>query len=127
MEKLIVVANFVCEENCEDELYSSQWLVGIFNTIDECMSASLEDLYKVAHDHFECVVPEEEFEEDEYDKVLVDKIKDYISDHWKREANKIIDDLTLEGSSEILSNDFIDGEHTDQRHIIKYYIHKINT
>ena len=125
MEKFIVVANFACNEACEDELYSSQWLVGTFNTVDECIQASLEDLKKVAKDHYECVLPEDEFEEDEYESQLAENVEEYISDYWEREANGILDDLTLRGSAEIISNDFVDADYTDQRQIVKYYIHKL--
>lgn len=125
MEKFIVVANFACNEACEDELYSSQWLVGTFNTVDECIQASLEDLKKVAKDHYECVLPEDEFEEDEYESLLAEKVEEYVSDYWEREANGILNDLTLRGSAEIISNDFVDADYTDQRQIVKYYIHKL--
>ena len=126
MEKFIVVANFACHDACEDELYSSQWLVGTFDTIDECVSASLKDLGSVAGDHFECVFTEEEFEtEEEYYNAIAENVEEYISDHWEREANGILDDLELHGSSEIMSNDFVDADYTDQHQIVKYYIHKL--
>ncbi len=125
MEKFIVVANFACNDACADELYSSQWLVGTFNTVDECIQASLEDLKKVAKDHYECVLPDDEFEEDEYESQLAEKVEEYISDYWEREANGILDDLALRGSAEIMSNDFVDADYTDQRQIVKYYIYKL--
>lgn len=125
MEKFIVVANFACHDACEDDLYSSQWLVGTFDTVDGCVSASLEDLYVVAHDHYECVLPDDELEEDEYESQLAEKVEEYISDRWEREANGILDDLALRGSAEIMSNDFVDADYTDQRQIVKYYIHKL--
>ena len=126
MEKFIVVANFACHDACEDELYASQWLVGTFNTIDECVSASLKDLGKVAGDHYECVLGEEEFDsEDEYYDVIAENIESYCGDHWERETTGILDDLEMSGSSEIMSNDFVDADYTDQRQIVKYYIHKL--
>lgn len=125
MEKLIVVANFACEDNCESDLYSSQWLVGTFNTIDECVSASLEDLTKVAHDHYECVLVGDELEKDEYESQLASKVEEYVSDHWERAVDKILADLAIGNSAEIMANDFIDDEYTDQRQIVKYYIHKL--
>jgi hypothetical protein len=127
MEKFIVVANFACNEACEDELYSSQWLVGTFDTVDECVSASLKDLCDVACDHYECVLEEDEFEtEEEYRKVIEDCAFAYCKGHWEREANGILDDLEMSGSAEIMSNDFVDAAYTDQRQIVKYYIHKLS-
>ena len=126
MEKFIVVANFACNEACEDELYSSQWPVGTFDTVDECVSASLKDLGKVAQDHYECVLDEEEFDsEEEYYDAIAENIENYCSSYLKRDANGILDDLEIRGSSEIVFNDFIDSNYTDQRQIVKYYIHKL--
>lgn len=127
MEKFIVVANFACDGGCDPDLYASQWLVGTFDTVDECVSASLKDLGKVAGDHYECVLSEEEFDsEDEYYDKIAEDIDQYCSGHWEREANGILDDLEMRGSSEIVSNDFVDSNYTDQRQIVKYYIHKLS-
>jgi hypothetical protein len=132
MEKFIVVANFACEDNCESDLYSSQWLVGTFNTIEECIEASRKDLIDVACDHYECVIPEEEYyddeggvKEEEYRKALEDCAFAYCEDRWERAVDKILADLAIGNSAEIVSNDFIDDEYTDQRQIVKYYIHKL--
>ena len=126
MEKFIVVANFACDGGCDPDLYSSQWLVGTFDTVDECVSASLEDLGKVAGDHYECILGEEEFDsEDEYSDVITESVERYCKGRWEREANGILDDLEISGSSEIMSNDFVDANYTDQRQIVKYYIHKL--
>lgn len=132
MEKLIVVANFACEDNCESDLYSSQWLVGTFNTIDECISASLKDLIDVACDHYECVIPEEDFydeegelKKEEYKKVLEDKAFEYCENRWEAMRGGIEVGLASDNSAEIMANDFIDDEYTDQRQIVKYYIHKL--
>jgi hypothetical protein len=126
MEKLIVVANFTCHDACEDDLYTSQWLVGTFDTVDECIYASLKDLGKVANDHFECVLNEEEFdsEEDYYD-ALAENVESYCYEHWERRTDDLLASLKVENSAEIVSNDFIDDEYTDQRQIVKYYIHKV--
>lgn len=127
MERFIIVANFTCHDACEDDLYTSQWLVGTFETVDECMSASLKDLGKVAGDHFECVLCEEEFDsEEEYQDALAENVETYCSDRWERETEKILDELKISNSVEIMSNDFVDDEFTDQRQIVKYYIHKID-
>ena len=126
MEKYFVVANFACYEACDDDLYTSQWLVGTFDTVEECMSASLKDLGKLAGDHYECVLGEEEFDsEDEYYDVITESVESYCCNHWERETTGILDDLEMSGSSEIVSNDFTDDDYTDQRQIVKYYIHKI--
>jgi hypothetical protein len=126
MEKLIVVANFTCYDACEDDLYTSQWLVGTFETVDECISASLKDLGRVASDHFECVLNEEEFdsEEDYYD-ALAENVENYCYEHWERKTDDLLDSLKVENSAEIVANDFIDDEYTDQRQNVKYYIHKV--
>jgi hypothetical protein len=126
MNKFIVVANFTCYDTCDDDLYTSQWLVGTFDTVDECVSASLKDLGKVAGDHYECVLGEEEFDsEDEYYNIITESVESYCGGHWERETTGILDDLEISGSSEIVSNDFTDDNYTDQRQIVKYYIHKI--
>jgi hypothetical protein len=125
MEKFIVVANFACDGGCNPDLFANQWLVGTFNTIDECIQASLEDLKKVAKDHYECVLPDDEFEEDEYTEVVAECVENYLGDPWERYYDGIVDDLELRGSSEILSNDFVDSAYTDQRQIVKYFIHKL--
>jgi hypothetical protein len=125
MNKFIVVANFTCYDTCDDDLYTSQWLVGTFDTVDECVSASLKDLGKVAGDHYECVIVGDELEEDEYESQLADKVEEYVSDHWERAVDNILADLAIGNSAEIVSNDFIDDEYTDQRQIVKYYIHKL--
>lgn len=126
MEKYLVVANFTCYDACEDDLYTSQWAVGIFNTVDECIKASLDDLSKVASDHFECVFCEEDFyNKDDYYDALAENIESYCYDHWEGRADDLLANLKVENSVEIVSNDFIDSDYTDQRQIVKYYIHKV--
>jgi hypothetical protein len=132
MEKFIVVANFACDGGCDPDLYSSQWLVGTFDTVDECISASLKDLCDVACDHYECVIPEEEYyddegevKEEEYRKAIEDCAFAYCEGRWERKIDDILVSLKVENSAEIVSNDFIDDEYTDQRQIVKYYIHKL--
>lgn len=126
MEKYFVVANFTCYDACEDDLYTSQWLVGTFFTFEECTKASLEDLGKVAGDHFECVLCEEEFDsEDEYYNVIAEKVEEYCSDHWEATIDSIEISLASSNSAELLTNDFIDSEFTDQRQIVKYYLYRV--
>lgn len=132
MEKYMVVANFTCHDGCEDDLYSSQWLVGTFDTVEECVEASWKDLIDVACDHYECIVPEDEFyteegelKEEEYNKAVEDLAFAYCENRWEAMLGGIDIGFITSNSVEILSNDFIDDEYTDQRQIIKYYIYKL--
>jgi len=126
MEKFIVVANFTCHDTCEDDLYTSQWLVGTFDKVEDCIEASRKDLGRVAQDHFECVLCEEEFEsEKEYYDAIAENVANYCSDRWEAMIGGIEVELNTSNSVETMSNDFIDSEFTDQRQIVKYYIHKI--
>lgn len=125
MEKYLVIANFACQSYCEDDLYASQWLVGTFATVEECIEASLQDLLQVGRDHYECIVDETEFEtEAEYDMTLDDKASEYCAECNKPNLNAIKDELLMQGHSEFLWNDFV-CEDTDARQITKYAIYKI--
>jgi hypothetical protein len=126
MEKYLVVANFTCHDACEDDLYTSQWAVGTFNTVDECIYASLKDLGKVANDHFECILSAEEFdsEEDYYD-ALAANVESYCYEHWEATIGSIEIGLASGNSVELLANDFVDSEFTDQRQIVKYYMYRV--
>ena len=131
MEKYLVVANFACHDGCEDDLYSSQWLVGTFNTVEECLEASLKDLVDVACDHYECVIPEDEYYNEDgevtedYKKAVEDKAFTYCEDRWEASMENILRDLEINNSAEFIVNDFIDDEFTDQRQIVKYNIYKL--
>jgi hypothetical protein len=132
MEKYFVIANFTCHDACEDDIYSSQWLVGTFNTVEECVEASRKDLIDVACDHYECIVPEEEYydnegelKEEEYRKAIEDLAFDYCSDHWAAKIEDIELSLASGNSAELIANDFIDDEYTDQRQIVKYYMYRV--
>jgi hypothetical protein len=132
MEKYLVVANFTCHDACEDDLYSSQWLVGTFFSPEECLVASRKDLIDVACDHYECVVPEEEYyndegelNEEEYRKAVEDLAFEYCNDHWEALIGSIEIGLASSNSVELLANDFIDDEYTDQRQIVKYYMYRV--
>ena len=125
MKKFMVIANFACQQYCEDDLHSSQWPVGTFDTIDECIKASLEDLRQVGRDHYECILDTDEFETSaEYDCAIEDKVEDYISDQWMRGIEEIENDLKVFAHAEFLSNDFC-CEDTDQRQRTKYYIYEL--
>ena len=131
MEKYLVVATLICYDMGEEELHSSQWLVGTFNTIEECMVASRKDLIDIASEHYECVIPEEDFYnedgelyEEEYNKAIEDSTFNYIEGRWEALISDIEIGLASSNSVEIMSNDFIDNEFTDQRHVVKYYLYK---
>ena len=126
MEKYLVVANFTCHDGCEDDLYASQWLVGTFFSYEECLEAARKDLGKVAQDHYECVLCEEEFEsEEEYYDAIAENVDNYCSEHWEVTIGAIEIGLASGNSVELLANDFVDDEFTDQRQIVKYYMYKI--
>jgi hypothetical protein len=126
MEKYLVVANFTCHDACEDDIYTSQWAVGTFFTPEECMKASLEDLGKVASDHFECVFCGEDFyNEEDYYNALAENVEEYCSDHWEATIGSIEIGLASGNSVELLANDFVDSEFTDQRQIVKYYMYRV--
>jgi hypothetical protein len=132
MEKFIVVANFTCHDGCEDDLYTSQWLVGTFDNVKDCLEASRSDLCNVACDHYECVIPEEDYyddegeiKEEEYRKAIEDCAFTYCEGRWEAMLGGIEIGFDTSTSVEIMSNDFIDDEFTDQRQIVKYYVYKM--
>jgi hypothetical protein len=127
MNKFIVVASFACDGGCDPDLYSSQWLVGSFDTIEDCIEAAKKDLVSVAKDHYECVFDSEEFDsEAEYYEALTVNIEKYLSEQYLTATAAILTDLDNGRKSvEILSNDFVDSDYTDQRQIVNYFIHKV--
>lgn len=127
MKNFIVIANFACQDSCEDDLYTSQWLVGTADSIEGCLDAAEADLYQVAKDHYNCVLPEDEYDTpEELEEALKNHIDDYISEAWKRPVFNIETALEEAGAAEILSNDFC-CDCTDQRQLVKYYIYSIAT
>jgi hypothetical protein len=127
MNKFIVVASFTCHDGCEDDIFTSQWLVGSFDDIDDCIEAAKKDLVDVARDHYECILESEEFDsEEEYYDAIAENVENYISEQYPTAVSAILTDLDNSRKSvELLSNDFVDDNYTDQRQIVKYYIHKI--
>lgn len=126
MEKYFVVASFVCHDGCEDEVYNSQWKVGMFNTVDECRAAGLKDLTEVAQDHYECVLDEDEFDsEEEYLDAIAENVENYVSEHWEATPECIETDLKNRGCAVFLTVDFIDSEFTDQRQVVTYCMYKM--
>lgn len=125
MEKYLVIANFACQSYCEDDLYASQWPVGTFATVEESVEASLQDLFQVGRDHYECIVDDADFEmEAEYDITVDDKARDYCAKCNKPDLDAIKSALLMHGHSEFLWNDFVCKD-TNTRQITKYTIYKI--
>ena len=125
MEKLLVIGNFACHDGCEDDLFASQWSVGIFDTITDCLEAALEDLRQVGRDHYECVLDTDMFDTAaEFELAVEDKVVDYVENHWVRGFDIIKKELEAFGHTEFLSNDFC-CEDTDQRQITKYTVYKL--
>ena len=126
MEKFIVVANFACYDSCDDDLYTSQWKVGIFGTVEDCFEGARKDLIDVACDHYECVLDEDEFDsEEEYNKKVEDLGFEYCKNYWVANIEEVKFNPTSIDAVEITSNDFFDDGYTDQRQIVKYYIYKV--
>ena len=126
MEKYFVVASFVCHDGSEDEIYNSQWKVGIFDTVDECMAAGLKDLTQVAQDHYECVLDAEEFDsEEEYLDAIAENVENYVGEHWEAPSDCIEIDLNARDCAVFLTVDFIDSEFTDQRQVVTYCMYKM--
>lgn len=121
----VVIASYISHDGCEDELYTSQWCVGTFNSIQEGLNAAERDLHKVAKDHYECVLCKDEYDtEDDFNEALKNHIDEYLSEVWKRDLINIEASLDQAGSAESLSNDFC-CDVTDQRQLIKYYIYNL--
>lgn len=127
MNKFIVVASFTCHDVCEDEIFNNQWLVGSFDDIDDCIEAAKKDLIFVATDHYECVLESEEFDsEEEYYDAIAENVENYIREQYPTAVSAILTDLDKGRKSvEILSNDFVDDDYTDQRQVVSYFIHKV--
>lgn len=127
MDKFIVVASFTCHDTCEDEIFNSQWLVGSFDDLDDCIEAAKKDLVDVAKDHYECVLESEEFDsEEEYYDAIAENVENYLREQCLTAVSAILIDLNNGRKSvEILSNDFIDDNYTDQRQVVNYFIHKV--
>lgn len=126
MGKYFVVASFVCHDGCEDEIYNSQWKVGMFNTVNECRTAGLKDLTEVARDHYECVLDSEEYDsEEEYLDAIAECVENYVSEHWEAPSDCIEIDLQNRGCAVFLTVDFIDSQFTDQRQVVTYCMYKM--
>lgn len=126
MEKYFVIASFVCHDDCENEVYSSQWKVGVFNTIDECRAAGLKDLTEVAQDHYECVLDGEEFDsEEEYLEAIAEYVEDYVGEHWEATLECIETDLKNRDCAVFLTVDFTDNDFTEQRQVVNYCMYKM--
>ena len=127
MEKYFVVASFTSYDGYEDEIFNNQWLVGSFDDLDECIEAAKKDLVDVAKDHYECVLDPDEFDsEEDYESSIKRHVEDYLGDQYITTVDAILIDLDNGRKSvEILSNDYVDTDLTDQRQVVNYFIHKI--
>jgi hypothetical protein len=72
MKNYLVLANFAGYDQNEFELFTNQWTVGSFDTLEECYEACRKDTEQVAHDTFESMYDETELKECEA------SIKEYV-------------------------------------------------
>ena len=81
MKNYLVLANFAGYDKNEDELFTNQWTVGSFDTLEECYEACREDIFQVAKDTFGPI-----YDTDEADEV--DELSKEI-DNYTDCANKV--------------------------------------
>ena len=74
MKNYLVLCNFAgyTEDDCE--LFTNQWTVGSFDTLEECYEACRKDALQVARDAYEGM-----YDEDEEDE-LEDKLDDFMEE-----------------------------------------------
>jgi hypothetical protein len=112
MNKYLVLACFSAHNMDDDELWSNQWLVGTFESLEECYTKCENDLEQVGKDSLEGRYDdEEEFEEE---------VKFYLS--GKEISHRTEDDFIGNNPVTILSNDYWTDEH---REMINYIVVKI--
>ena len=124
MEKFMVVGNFACQSYIEDDLYSSQWTLGIFDTVEECFKVAKADLKQVARDHYECFLDTDEYESSaEFELAIENNVSGYIEGYTCTSLDSASYEISKYGHSEILSNDVAVDE---QRQITKYTVYKLD-
>lgn len=122
MEQYLVVANFACHDYNDSDLYTSQWMVGTFDTLDECYRASYNDLKQVGRDYYEGIVDADEFETEAEVNIAIDtKVLDYVDDRIICSEKSARESIDSYGHAEIISNDF----GVSQRQITKYVAYKL--
>lgn len=111
----LLLANFAGYDKDEDELFTNQWTVGTFDTLEECYAECEKDIRQVATDTFESAYDEDEVEE------LNKKIKDY-TDCAVKVHRKETDLLYFERSLIY----YLEYNDINFMNNIDYYILKIN-
>ena len=111
--KYLVLACFAGHTDDDNELWTNQWLVGTFDSLEECCAESEKDLEQVARDSLECRFEnEEEFERE---------VQNYLS--TKEMICRTDLDFKEQHPAIILSNDYWTNDHHE---IIDYIVVKIN-
>ena len=64
MKNYLVLCNFASYAEDDYELFTNQWTVGSFDTLEECYEACRKDALQVARDAYEGMYDEDE--EDEF-------------------------------------------------------------
>ena len=62
MKNYLVLCNFASYAEDEYELFTNQWTVGSFDTLEECYEACRQDALQVAKDAYENCYDEDELE-----------------------------------------------------------------
>lgn len=74
MKNYLVLCNFAGYTENDYELYTNQWTVGTFDTLEECYEACRQDALQVAQDTYEGM-----YDENEQDK-LQNQIDDFMEE-----------------------------------------------
>lgn len=75
MKNYLVLCNFASYAEDDCELFTNQWTVGSFDTLEECYEACRKDALQVARDAYEGMYDENE--EDELEDKLDDFMKEF--------------------------------------------------
>ena len=63
MKNYLVLCNFASYAEDDYELFTNQWTVGSFDTLEECYEACRKDALQVARDAYEGMYDEDELED----------------------------------------------------------------
>lgn len=77
MKNYLVLCNFAGYDLSENELFTNQWTVGSFDTLEECYKACEDDMEQVGRDAYEGMFDEDEVEE------YKEKLKDFLNQKVK--------------------------------------------
>ena len=86
MKNYLVLCNFASYAEDDYELFTNQWTVGSFDTLEECYEACRKDALQVARDAYEGMYDEDELE---------DKLDDFMEE-FTIVARKEVDLLFFE-------------------------------